>query len=39
MSFLRPKKPELTPEQKIKLARAELTITLLRLFSDSMTGQ
>jgi hypothetical protein len=30
---------ELTPEQKIKLARAELTITLLRLFSDSRTGQ
>ncbi|HWZ71945.1 MAG TPA: hypothetical protein VN326_10790 [Casimicrobiaceae bacterium] len=33
------KKDELTPEQKIKLARAELTITLLRLFSDSRTGQ
>jgi hypothetical protein len=33
------KKDELTPEQKIKLARAELTITLLRLFSASMTGQ
>jgi hypothetical protein len=30
---------ELTPEQKIKLARAELTIALLRLFSDSRTGQ
>ena len=30
---------ELTPEQKIKLARAELTITLLRLFTDSRTGQ
>ena len=30
---------ELTPEQKIKLARAQLTITLLRLFSDSRTGQ
>jgi len=26
------KEDELTPEQKIKLARAELTITLLRLF-------
>jgi hypothetical protein len=33
------KEDELTPEQKIKLARAELTITLLRLFSDSRTGQ
>ena len=33
------KEDELTPEQKIKLARAELTVTLLRLFSDSMTGQ
>jgi hypothetical protein len=33
------KEDELTPEQKIKLARAELTIRLLRLFSDSMTGQ
>jgi len=33
------KADELTPEQKIKLARAELTITLLRLFSDSRTGQ
>ena len=33
------KEDELTPEQKIKLARAELTITLLRLFSGSMTGQ
>jgi len=33
------KEDELTPEQKIKLARAELTIALLRLFSDSMTGQ
>ena len=33
------KADELTPEQKIKLARAELTITLLRLFSDSGTGQ
>ena len=33
------KENELTPEQKIKLARAELTITLLRLFSGSMTGQ
>ena|SRR6266404_8951989 len=30
------KENELTPEQKIKLARAELTITLLRLFSDRM---
>jgi hypothetical protein len=33
------KADELTPEQKLRLARAELTITLLRLFSDSMTGQ
>ena len=33
------KQGELTPEQKMRLARAELTITLLRLFSDSMTGQ
>ena len=33
------KEDELTPEQKIKLARAELTIALLRLFSDSITGQ
>ena len=33
------KEHELTPEQTIRLARAELTITLLRLFSDSMTGQ
>jgi hypothetical protein len=33
------KADELTPEQKIKLARAELTITLLRLFSDARTGQ
>jgi hypothetical protein len=33
------KEDELTPEQKIKLTRAELTIALLRLFSDSMTGQ
>jgi hypothetical protein len=33
------KEDELTPEQKIKLARAELTIRLLRLFGDSMTGQ
>ena len=33
------KEDQLTPEQKIKLARAELTITLLRLFSDSRTGQ
>ena len=33
------KEDELTPAQKIKLARAELTITLLRLFSGSMTGQ
>ena len=32
------KEDELTPEQKIKLAHAELTIMLLRLFSDSMTG-
>ena len=30
---------ELTDEQKMRLARAELTITLLGLFSDSMTGQ
>ena len=30
---------ELTPEQRIKLARAELTIALLRLFSGSRTGQ
>jgi hypothetical protein len=30
---------ELTPDQKSRLARAVLTITLLRLFSDSMTGQ
>jgi hypothetical protein len=30
------KENELTPEQKIKLARAELTITLLGLFSDRM---
>ena len=30
------KEDELTPEQKIKLARAELTITLLGLFSDRM---
>ena len=28
------KQDELTPDQKIRLARAELTITLLRLFSD-----
>jgi hypothetical protein len=28
------KEDELTPDQKIRLARAELTITLLRLFSD-----
>ncbi len=33
------KKDELTPEQKIRLARAALTVTLVRLFSDSMTGQ
>jgi hypothetical protein len=33
------KEDELTHEQKIKLARAELTITLLRLFSDSMNGR
>jgi len=33
------KEDELTPDQKIRLARAELTITLLRLFSDSITGQ
>jgi hypothetical protein len=33
------KEDKLTPEQKIKLARAEVTITLLRLFSGSMTGQ
>ena len=33
------KEDELTPEQKIKLAHAELTIMLLRLFSDSMTGE
>ncbi len=33
------KADELTPEQKMRLAHAELTITLLRLFSDSMTGQ
>jgi hypothetical protein len=33
------KEDALTPEQKIKLARAELTITLLRLFSYSGTGQ
>ena len=33
------KADELTPEQKMRLVRAELTITLLRLFSDSMTGQ
>jgi len=33
------KEGELTPEQKINLVRAELTITLLRLFSGSMTGQ
>jgi hypothetical protein len=33
------KEGELTPELKIKLARAELTITLLRLFSDNGTGQ
>ena len=33
------KEDELTPEQKIKLARAELAIALLRLFSGSMTGQ
>jgi hypothetical protein len=31
------KEDELTPEQKIKLARAELAITLLILFSGSMT--
>jgi hypothetical protein len=33
------KEDELTPEQKRRLARAELTVTLLRLFSDSLTGQ
>ncbi len=33
------KEDELTPEQKIRLARAALTVTLVRLFSDSMTGQ
>jgi hypothetical protein len=33
------KEDELTLEQKIKLARAELTITLLRLSSDSMNGR
>jgi len=33
------KEDELTPEQKIKLARAELTIALLRLFSDGGSGK
>ncbi len=33
------KEDELTPEQKIKLVRAELTIALLRLFSEGRTGQ
>ena len=33
------KEDELSPEQKIRLARAELTVTLLRLFSASKTGQ
>jgi hypothetical protein len=34
------KEDELTPDQKMRLARAALTIVLLRLlFSDSMTGE
>ena len=33
------KEDELTPEQKIKLVRAELTIALLRLFSDGGSGK